>query len=303
MSADFHHPSEESWIEWKQRCALTLCREGTRSDLLSFGVPPIKNRFKEFNLGRLIPEENTELQCWHFLESYMHEVSSVSGKRWKDWLFEKPWGKQGTTLLEKMLQCCIETAVDRHLKLEGEVKTKLVEKGFISLEYLQPIISVEAESPHFLPIGREEKRDFQRASEDYSNDPSNDAGLAELRIIGRHLAETYFSEIPLHARVAILADSLGISLANPTVEAAAGRKSSVLYSVLNTPKTSKTGMTGKYGQLFDDLETLALNKYQNDDQKTFDLLIAAAILSLRDITFLWGKSEKSIETLFLLGDK
>ena len=77
----------------------------------------------------------------------------------------------------------------------------------------------------------------------------------------------------------------------------------MLYSVLNTPKTSKTGMTGKYGQLFDDLETLALNKYQNDDQKTFDLLIAAAILSLRDITFLWGKSEKSIETLFLLGDK
>ena len=51
-----------------------------------------------------------------------------------------------------------------------------------------------------------------------------------------------------------------------------------------------------------ELRVLADKKYESDDPDTFNFLIAAAILALSEIAYLWGKSEKSLKDLFLLED-
>ena len=305
MKPDFHHPKLDSWIEWKDRCAIRLCGDETKGDLLKFGVPRIIGRFTKFNLEKLLVFEagDKELKCWHFFESYMHEVSTTSGKCWKDWLFEKAASSSdpATTVLEKESQYCIKTAVDRHLKVEGEIKSTIVEIGTITIETLlaPPEDQTDSRLPH---VTKPEQSTFKKAAEDYSPDPSEEAGRKELRLIARALAQEYFTGLDHHARVAILADSMDISLKNPVVEAAAGRKSSVLYACLNSARSSRSGKPGKYGQVFMELRVLADKKYESDDPDTFNFLIAAAILALSEIAYLWGKSEKSLKDLFLLED-
>ena len=305
MKPDFHHPKLDSWSEWKDRCAIRLCGNETKGDLLKFGVPRIIGRFAEFNLKRLLVFEagDTEIKCWHFFESYMHDVSKTTGKRWKDWLFEKAAlsTDPATTVLEKESQYCIKTAVDRHLREEGEIKSTIVERGSITMETF--LSSREDQTDARLPhITKDEKRSFDSESEGRSPDPGEEVGRKELRLIARALAQEYFTGLEHHARVAILADSMDISLKNPVVEAAAGRKSSVLYACLNSAKSSRNGKPGKYGQVFIELRGLADKKYESDDPDTFNFLIAAAILALSEIAYLWGKSEKSLKDLFSLED-
>src|SRR6266496_6002638 len=90
--------SLESWLEWKGQCALSKCSESVQTNLAGYGAPITKKFFHTFDPDLSIPGESA-MDQWHLLESYMHTTSGVTGKRWKDWLFERAAGSSDDTVL------------------------------------------------------------------------------------------------------------------------------------------------------------------------------------------------------------
>ena len=77
----------EDWLEWKDKCAIRLCS------------PDVQSRFEIFALSRMPGWAKKSVtnalgsvsgrDCWHEFECLAHAAPSATGKRWKDWLFER----------------------------------------------------------------------------------------------------------------------------------------------------------------------------------------------------------------------
>jgi hypothetical protein len=118
------------------------------------------------------------------------------------------------------------------------------------------------------------------------DDPSQIAEWNELREIARKEAAEFFNKLDQKSKIALLADCLEISLAAPAVVALAGKGKSVLYGSLH--KITKQA------------ESHLRDTYSPDDARTLQALIALTQEALHEVSFLWGKSEKSAQPLFTL---
>ncbi len=101
-----------------------------------------------------------------------------------------------------------------------------------------------------------------------------------------------------HARVAMYANTLGLSLAEVEVERIAGRKSSTLYSILNLP-----GGGPECSRLLDELRLQIKRKYEAEDACTLHMLCHLTLNELSDICIQWAKSEKKCEPLLILSEQ
>jgi hypothetical protein len=123
-------------MEWKEKCAIALCRDETQGELGAF----IRSRASAVlpaNLREELPKEfmpnGLPSLDIHEFELYMHQVSAQSGTRWKDWLFEKArWGTVEVDVLstlQALATMCIKSSVRRGILQEwGSLDARLREK-------------------------------------------------------------------------------------------------------------------------------------------------------------------------------
>lgn len=299
VSAHFHKTSWAEWVEWKKKCAIDLCSEPSRESLVLFVGPQLIKKYHEVCPGRTLPLIDTRKEKggartgFHFFETYMHSVSSGTGKRWKDWLFQRAamnTENSPEVAIEKEVSTCLNNAVLRRMT-EGEEDdaTAARSKG-------ENVISINA------PTGEE------RTYEDILNDlatpnPADEAALNELITIGRSEAAIHLGKIPRYQRIAVLASALNLSLGMPEVTTAAGKGKSALYDSVNLPKQEQRQMGRSFcSRFWQDFRRRIESQYPNEDRRTLDLLSDAFVQELGNAAIEWGKSEKSLAPLFSLGE-
>jgi len=105
-------------------------------------------------------EDTLPRDLWHLFESYMHTTSGRTGKRWKDWLFDKASADENVSLLvslEKNASCCIRTAVNGFAAKETQKNTLSIETLLGEAESLFPD-DVDTSGPDELAAEREMER-------------------------------------------------------------------------------------------------------------------------------------------------
>lgn len=269
-----HTTRIESWKEWKRECAIQLCSEATKDDLSSFAAPVIGGLYHKFDRDLQVPVSSDR---WHLFETYMHATSSKTGKRWKDWLFEKADGSNDdpAIVLEKEANCCMGSVILKICQKEGRAKDIKAGRTVVSTD--EPV-SGGADSP---TIG-------STLAAPKWMDPASQAEWKELQEIAIFVAEFHIAGMERPQKVALIANTLGISLDDPTVKATAQRGKDALYRYVN--------------QIPDDIRATIESKYESEDSETIDALFALTVNALRECILIWGKSERSIEPFFRLAD-
>lgn len=296
MSKQFHKTSVPEWSEWKQKCAIDLCSEPCRESLVLFVGPQLIKKYEKVCPGRALPSTDTRHKgggartAFHFLETYMHSVSSVTGKRWKDWLFERAAMNTDDSpeeAIEKIVSTCLDNAVLRRMTEAEE------DDGFAARSKGATAISMDA------PIGEESGTLADILGDLASPDVADQAGLNELIEIGRSEATVYFEKMPHPERIAVLASAWDLSLDSPMVKRAAGKGKSVLYDSVNLPKEEQLQLGRSFcSRLWLDFRTEIQARWPEEDGRTLELLADAFIQGLGNTAIEWGKSEKSLEPLF-----
>ena len=264
-----------SWEEWKERCAIGLCGGETRADLSAYGGRAIKRLWSKFG-GKLSEPFESDQQRWHVFESYMHACSSRTGKRWKDWLFEKADSSSDpfVVVLEKEAYECMDSTMRKYCL--GESHRKAQQAG-VWLNHLEEPISNASQST--LTHG-------DVFAGNPWEQPDQMAAWKELRAIAQAEAETLFSTLDQAGKTVLLAKYLGISLAEPAVERLAGKRKSVLYA-----QQKEIGETSRQR---------LLDQYSSEDARTLEALVALAEEALADAGFRWGHSENPADPIFTL---
>jgi hypothetical protein len=265
----------EAWREWKERCAIALCGENAHANLAAYGEAVFSKCWHKYASGVGLPFQS-RAEGWQLFESYMHTESGKTGKRWKDWLFERAQNSSDdfVTVLEKVTYACMRTAVAKYCTDEGHLKAS--KSGFRLASWDAPLTNAS---------------DSKTTTGDVYlgpawENPSQIAEWNELREIARKEAAELFNKLDQKSKTALLADCLDISLAARAVVALAGKEKSALYDSL--PNIMKQA------------ESHLRDTYSPEDARTLQALIALTKEALHEVSFLWGKSEKSAQPLFTL---
>lgn len=303
--------SWEDWVEWKEKCAVDLCGEEVKDRLVRFVGPQLINQFKRVCPGRQLPtvdsrEDGTAARSgFHFFETYMHCTSGNTGKRWKDWLFERSKinvSDPPHVAVEKQVSATLKNAVLR-MMTEGEENEDQAARGKKSDHTSDEqkacgAISLQSSGGH--DDGSGEGGELFDFLEDLASpDPADEAALRELIEIGREEARKYVEDMPGDERVAVLASVLGISLAHPSIQTVATKSKSMLYDLVNLKKAEqdrlgRTFCTAQWRLFRDKIG----RRWPLEDARTLDLLADAFVQALGEEILAWGKSEKSLKVLF-----
>ncbi len=298
MSRNYHRTALSSWEEWKRKCAIKLCSDLSREDLVSFVEPQLISAF-----GKVFPDQAAFLTnlcenrwsgggAFHFFETYMHSVSGQSGKRWKDWTFLRAAENKDDpleTAIEKCVSCCLSTAVLRRMTEDLKSDASAARLVGVKVRSLSEPIS-----------GGDAPADLFSITMDLAQpDPADEVALRELIEIGHEEAEKEFGGMPWDTRVAVLATALGISLDSPEVKTAAGKGKSVLYTRVNLKKEDQRRIgRSACSRLWLKFRDSVLARWPQEDLRTVDLLADAYVQELQKLVVEWGTSEKSLEPLF-----
>lgn len=262
-----------SWEEWKERCAIDLCGSDARADLCAYGGQVIARLWRKFSSNLSDPFDSHQ-QRWHLFESYMHACSARTGKRWKDWLFEKAErsGDPFVVVLEKEAYECMDSTVRKYCAGEGHRKAH---QAGVWLNHWDEPVSNSVQSA-------------MTYGEVFAGNPWEDtaqmAAWNELCAIAQAEAEALFSTLDRAGKTVLLAEYLGISLALPAVEGMAGKGKSVLY--------------GRQKAISENSRRRLLEKYSSEDARTLEALVALAAEALAAAGFRWGQSENPADPIF-----
>jgi hypothetical protein len=270
-----HHPEMKSWEEWKARCALALCGPDTQADLMAFVSPILAAKVRrmdpliQLSLGK--KQGDHQRDYFHLFESYMHCTSGVTGKRWKDWLFQvmARSGDSNQTALERAACSCLRTIAGKIYIDEGSGRASAASVHVVSSD---------------APISDGSDPLAALLADESAPDPACEAEVAELREIADSEAEARFPSVAHPMRIGLLSLVLEKKLTDPAFAAAAGRSLSTLYAQLE-----------KFPAVLRD--ELA-EKYESEDPRTIQLLTLFTVQELGKRIFSWARSEISCQPLF-----
>ena len=269
----FTKTHKDSWEDWKELCAIDNCGIDARDNLGTYGWTVLSKLWRKFSPDMGLPFELNQ-DYWRHFESYMHTISGKTGKRWKDWLFERAEFSNDdfVTVLEKEVYACMRTVVIKLCSNEGQFKAFIAK---VRLTHLDAPLSPLG-NPH-ATIG---------ATLSAPDDTRQNAEWNDLCGIAREEANDLFLTLDRKSRAALLADSLKISLDESAVKKLAGAKKTTLYSRLK--------------ETHQQAEAKLQKTYSTEDLRTLQELLSLTKEALRSASFLWGKSEKLAEPLFTL---
>ena len=259
-------------MEWKRRCALDLCSENAQADLSAFGarrfhaaVRTCQAAARLRDCGALAFEAR---EIWHLFETYLQVNPARAGKRYKDWLFARVEGSPDSPLdvIQGGATLLMRTVVREHLRQE-----------------YSPPNTVSLNAP--LPEAGDESLTFEDLLPGQL-DPAWDVEIREFRALAARLAQRQVAEMTPRERVAALAKALGLSLAHPAVEKAAGCRKSVVNAA--------------YAGFVKRVQERIKADFPGEDASAIRLLLILTLGEVHDRVLTWGKSEKSCAHFFLL---
>ena len=271
---DVHAAPMACWIEWKRLCALGLCNEQTRKTLQDFAG----SRFRTYarrcagmtsagrHNGRAPAVEARE--AWHLFETRLVTSTTAAGKRYKDWLFART-------------ECSADHPLD---VIQGGASLIMrdVVREHLRREY-SPANSVSTSEPLWAGEGA------VLTIEDLLPggwDPAAEAADRECGRLARERAAGEFSDAARRERVGLAARSLGLSLAHPAVERAAGCRKSVLSAALRA--------------LVERVAARVRADFGTDDPRTLLTLSLLTLSEMKIKAVEWARSERTCARLFNL---
>jgi hypothetical protein len=262
------HIPMSSWAEWKERCAAALCADETRHQLETFVTAHFNRRVQAYTHrstsdGRIasIPA----IECMHRLESSMVINRNGQGKAYKDWLFARAANGQALEALESGVVLLIRDVVREYLRREH------------SPSFMISLNDSLTSDPHGLTI------------EDLipcDTDPSEEASLRELEQLASWHAQQWDEELDHRERIALLAREMGLSLAHPEVEHAAGCRKSVLNDA--------------HQKMCERVVSDLRNKYQNEDGHALKILTIRTLTALAALIKTQAAHDPACKSLLLM---
>jgi len=264
------------WIEWKKACALDLCSARSQAVLQEFAGRRFTTFFQRCaasgagaaHRGLSASASGSDRDAWHLFETHLVLKSTQGGKRYKDWLFAQArMGHAGAfDAIQGGATLIMRDVVREYLRREYRPR------AHVSLQ--TPVASAEeGGSPMSL-------QDLLPGSVD----PAREAALREYEALAAEHAADVFEGLSRHERVAVLARTLGISFAHPTVAQAAGR--------------GRTVLGGAYQSVLRGIQTALRERYMGDDPESIRHLRLMTVLALKNLACAWGKSEGGCPEFF-----
>lgn len=149
-----HTTTAAAWHEWKKRCAAGLCGGDTQRMLCRFGEARFNAYIRRFAAAAGRFESNPLVKetadAWHLLETHAHTGNHRSGKRYKDWMFDRANEQGGdfVSAMEAGASLLMRDVVRLHLRREHApafmtsmnkpVGTSTDEESAMTLEDLLP---------------------------------------------------------------------------------------------------------------------------------------------------------------------
>lgn len=259
-----------AWTEWKERCALGLCGPEAQHALRTYGG----KRFREFvaRYAFLAPGRDpagatpSPADCWHLFETHLTVGRGSEGKRYKDWLFARVALSRDPPL--KTIRCGA-------LLLMRDVAREYLRKEFSST----PTLSLQAPPPG-AGEGSLNLEDLLPGHVD----PSAEAARHEIERLAHDYAGRFFKDMSRRERIAVLARHLGLSLADPAVEQAAG--------------CGKSALNKSYHVLLARLGTCVKADYPGEDREMLALFALAVIEQAEKSTIAWARMENALSGFF-----
>jgi len=255
-----------TWLEWKQRCALSRCGPATAETLRLFGWQQFC-RYARAGRGEAVDGRiPNAAECWHLLESWMVVGRTRRGKCYKQWLFDRLVGcdeplnavRGGASLL-------MRDVVREFLRREGPAL------GQVSFD--SPIDGQHGQlSPaELLPAAQ-----------------VADADEPGLGAMAQTFAHRLFERLEFRERLVVLAKGLDVPLYHPVVEQRVGvRRSRV--SLL-------------WRGVFERLAAEIDRALPGEERASLLRLALSAAAELNRLVFEWGRAENNAAPLFALAE-
>ena len=197
----------EDWLQWKQVCALALCRLTTQSALCEM----VGRRFRQYVAGyasgsgfvsALSPQD-----AWHGFETYFQLHRTRQGKGYKEWLFARgpdPASDQAAALaaVESGVSLLLRNVVREHLRQELPSS-----RCFSTQEFVDGVDSSSMTLEELLPGPSDTQAEVEQR---------------ELEQLAHALVGDCLAQLTTRERIALLARELGLSCRHPGAQKAAG---------------------------------------------------------------------------------
>lgn len=259
----------DMWIEWKRCCAADACGDETRAALRGFGAIAFAKSAAQLDPSTPVDAK----EGWHLFESYMHATSGRTGKRWKDWLFDKAANTRDNPrdVLEAETWDCMFSETRKYLTQVGALRPR--RHGYV-------VVSKDAAvRPGDPDSGTNE--DLGVMVEEIG--PTT---LSAFRDLCQHIEEDVgrcFGDCDYRMRVVLVAEGLDIARTHPVITTAAGCKKSVLYRVSFS--------------INEVIEKVAFARVP-DDAAVAGAYATLLMEKLREVAITWGRKEKALREIF-----
>ena len=258
----------ESFLEWKARCAMGLCSVAVQGELCEFGGLHFARYVRRYAHRTNTPCEGSILagrDAWHLYETYLTVRSNREGKRYKDWLFDRCVG-MGESEVEAVVGGAVLLMRD---VVRDHLRRECAPARMLSLQS---------------PLGSPEESGLTLEDMLPGNiDPVDEVAGRELERLASMHAEELMARMELRDKVAVLAKNLGLSLAHPAVEKAAGCRKSVLNEC--------------YKNFITQTARWLKASYKEDDPDTVRILTLLTLKELGTCLRTWGRTSAQCSSL------
>ena len=261
----------KAWTQWKRECALATCDDETREHLRTFAAALFWRYADAFisktNLTSASNLPHTAADAWHLLETRLTTSSTRKGKRYKDWLFDRTRWAADPAL--KVLQGGVRVFVRDVVR--DVLRNECFDARVDSLDApARADGDGELSVVDLLPGGLS---------------PSDDAVHRDFERLAREHAPRVIADMLDRERIALFAKAVGLSLANPELEVAAGCRKSMLNAA--------------YHGVIRRVSERLLREYPDDDRESVLLLTLKTLEEVNSRLVKWGKSQKSLAKLLM----
>jgi hypothetical protein len=263
----------DSWREWRTTCALAACSDAARCELSAFAVSRFRRMLRQCartcRADGSLPQMPTPAEVCHLFETYFLVRGTSGGKRYKDWLFGRvaPGDADPANAVHGGAALIVREAVREYVRRETPPDN---------------VVSLDA------PLGGDTEGLTLADLLPAAPDPRNDLEGREYDRLSRRHAEDIFGGMTLRERIAVLAKSLGVSLAHREVARAAGCRKSVLSAAF---------------QQFVACAAEGVRRlHAAEDVEALRALTALTFHHVRDFVVSWAGTNKACASLLMLGE-
>jgi hypothetical protein len=258
-------PAKNSWMEWKDRCAIGLCTRAVQNELGNFAGIHFKRYLRRYAYRTNLRNEQIDLNrgdAWHLFETYLTVRNTRQGKKYKDWLYARSSGTEQMDLkvLAGGASLLIRDVAREHLRRE-----------------YSPSSMISLNSP---VDGLDETRLTLEDLLPGAIDPVDEVAKREFEQLATQHAQEFFAAMNRRERIAVLAKIVGISLANREVEKAAGCRKSVLSQSYRKFILNAAARMNKY--------------YSTEDTEAVKVLTLMTLQAVKEVVKTWAGSSSGV---------